>query len=184
MLTRVAPSTGVERKAASYITYEDQTMRYSPFVLILLASSATAILAQQTSPSSAVTYKPAEQTGTVPAPTCPPTFDFHPEVNGIYSIAGDIKAPKLKHYVPAQWSNEAKTRGAFNPFKPDPSAVSFVVDTQGVPQDVCILKPAGYGLDAEAAKAVWQYRYQPATKGDGTPVAVRVSIRVIFSPQP
>ncbi|MGA2650734.1 MAG: TonB family protein [Terracidiphilus sp.] len=159
-------------------------MRYSPFVLIVLASSATAMLAQQTSPASAVAYKPAEQTSTVPAPTCPPTFEFHPEVDGIYNVGGDIKAPKLKHYVPAQWSNEAKTRGAFNPFKPEPSAVSFVVDTQGLPQDVCILKPAGYGLDAEAAKAVWQYRFQPATKSDGTAVAVRVSIHVAFNAQP
>jgi len=163
---------------------EEQTMRTSPFVLILLASSATVMLAQQTSPASAVAYKPAEQTGTVPAPTCPPTFDFHPEVDGVYSIGGDIKMPKLKHSVAAQWSNEAKTRGAFNPFKPEPSAVSFVVDTQGIPQDVCILKPAGYGLDAEAAKAVWQYRFQPATKGDGTPVAVRVSIHVSFNAKP
>jgi TonB family protein len=159
-------------------------MRTSPFVLVLLASSAAAIMAQQTSPASTPAYKPAEQAGTVPAPTCPATFDFHPEVDGVYNIGGDIKAPKLKHYVAAKWSNEAKTRGAFNPFKPDPSAVSFVVDTQGVPQDVCILKPAGYGLDAEAAKAVWQYRFQPATKADGTPVAVRVSIHVAFSAAP
>ena len=159
-------------------------MRFPPFVLILLASSASAILAQQTSPASAVAYKPVEQTGTVPAPTCPSTFEFHPEVDGAYNIGGDVKAPKLKHYVTAQWSDEAKTRGAFNPFKPDPSAVSFVVDTQGLPQDVCILKAAGYGLDAEAAKAVWQYRFQPATKGDGTPVAVRVSIHVTFNAKP
>ena len=159
-------------------------MRNSPFILILLASSATAMLAQQTAPASAVAYKPAEQSGTVPAPTCPPTSDIHPEVDGVYSIGGEIKAPKLKHYVAAQWSNEAKTRGAFNAFRPNPSEVSFVVDMQGVPQDVCIMTPAGYGLDAEAAKAVWQYRFQPATKGDGTHVAVRVSVHVAFNPHP
>ena len=159
-------------------------MHTSPIVFLLLASSAATILAQQTPSVSTVVYKPAEQTGTVPVPACPSTFDFHPEVDGVYNIGGDIKAPKLKHYVAAQWSNEAKTRGAFNPFKPDPSAISLVVDTQGVPQDVCILKPAGYGLDVEAAKAVWQYRFQPATKGDGTHVAVRVSIHVAFNAQP
>ena len=160
-------------------------MKNSKWIFLLLATTATGILAQQpASPTSSVTYHPAQPNGASPAQACPSSFSFHPEVDGVYRIGGDIKAPKLKHYVPAQLSNEAKTRSAFNVFKPDPSTISFVVDTQGVPQEVCILKPVGYGLDVEAAEAVSQYRFQPATKNDGTPVAVRVSIQVAFNTKP
>jgi len=54
-----------------------------------------------------------------------------------------------------------------------------VVDKEGNPTDLCILKSAPYGLDAEAAKAVRQYRFQPGSK-DGVPVPVRIDIVIKF----
>jgi len=164
-------------------------MRHSKWICLLLAAmglsaAGNGVWAQEAAPAAAaVTYKPAQAAGSAAQP-CASRFEFHPELDGVYRIGGDIKAPKVKHIVAAKLSDEARTRGAFNPFKAEPSTVSYVVDAQGLPQDVCIMKPAGYGLDAEAAKAVWQYRFQPATKGDGTPVAVRVSMQVTFSTQP
>jgi hypothetical protein len=62
-------------------------------------------------------YKPSQPSGTVPVPAYPANFELRPEGDGIYKAGGDIKAPKLKHYVAAELSTEAKTRGAFNPFR-------------------------------------------------------------------
>jgi len=41
------------------------------------------------------------------------------------------------------------------------------------------MQSAGYGLDAEAAEAVQQYRFAPATK-EGKPVAARIHVQVDF----
>ena len=59
------------------------------------------------------------------------------------------------------------------------SVISFIVDTQGNPQDICVQSPAGFGMDEEAVKAAEKYRFQPATK-DGTPVAVRIKLEMNF----
>jgi TonB family protein len=149
-------------------------MRPAKLAPLFLALIPATTLAQQ----AAVTYKPAHPNDTSPPVACQASYPNQPQVDGIYRIEGDVKAPKLKHTVKAQLSQEARTRGAFTQFQAT-STLAFVVDAQGVPQDVCILKPAGYGLDEEAAKAVRQYRFDPAKK-DGAPVAVRVSMEVPF----
>jgi|SRR5579863_1623757 len=157
-------------------------MRHLSLALFLIALLATTAWAQQPSDSATpVTYKPAHPNDTAPVQPCASSFPYQPQVDGIYRIEGNVKAPKVKKTVKAELSTEARTRGAFNPFQAT-STVSFVVDPQGVPQDVCTLKPAGYGLDDQAAKAIRQYRFDPA-KRDGTPVAVRVSMEVPFKTQ-
>ncbi|MGH9607992.1 MAG: TonB family protein [Terracidiphilus sp.] len=57
--------------------------------------------------------------------------------------------------------------------------IVIVVDVNGVPQDACLSKSAGYGLDAQAANAARQYRFTPANK-DGKPVPKRIVVRVSF----
>ena len=151
-------------------------MRHSKSAMLTVALLVTSIYGQDAA-APAVAYKPAQAPG-APAQACPARFDFHPEKDGVYKPGGDVKAPKVKHSVPAELSAEAKTRGAFTPFTAV-SKVSFVVDVQGVPQDICIMRPAGFGLDEEAAKAVRQYRFEPAKKS-GAPVAARVAIEVGF----
>ena len=62
--------------------------------------------------------------------------------------------------------------------------VNVVVDKKGVPHDLCLQKSSGYGLDASAAAAVRQYRFDPAKK-DGGPVKSRVPVEVRFvTPSP
>jgi TonB family protein len=150
-------------------------MRHSKSAIVIMALIVSGIYAQDA--AGPVTYTP-RQAPDAPVQACPANFNFHPEKDGVYKVGGDVKAPKVKHTVPAELSNEAKTKGAFTQFTAV-SKVSFVVDAQGVPQDICVLRPAGYGLDEEAAKAVRQYRFDPARKG-GAPVAARVSIEVGF----
>jgi TonB family protein len=159
-------------------------MRHAKWAGVLMALITTGIWAQQAAAASdTATYKPPQSSINEPVKSCPASFDFHPEVDGVYSLTSDIKAPKLKHWVPAELSSEAKTRGAFNPFKAPPSTLSFIVDAQGATHEVCILNPAGYGLDDQAAKAVRQYRFSPAIK-NGAAVAVRVSMQVAFNLNP
>ena len=59
------------------------------------------------------------------------------------------------------------------------SLITLIVDAEGNPQNVCVKKPAGYGLDGQAVRAVEQYRSDPATR-DGSPVPVRISVEVNF----
>ena len=62
--------------------------------------------------------------------------------------------------------------------------VMAMVNRKGLPQNVCLRKSSGYGLDASAAKAVEQYRFDAAKK-DGKPVRMRVAVDVRFvSPKP
>jgi Gram-negative bacterial TonB protein C-terminal len=59
------------------------------------------------------------------------------------------------------------------------SIVEMTVDEAGMPQDICITKQAGFGLDKQAFVAVTKYRFQPATL-NGKPVAVRLAVEVKF----
>ena len=113
-------------------------------------------------------------------PLCPAHFHDSLRTN---SIAGpqdkDVTPPKVKTTVPAPITQDAvigagKTHiGNFN------LIVSVVVDTKGVPHDLCLQKSSGYGLDASAAAAVAQYRFDPAKQG-GDLVRDRVPVEVRF----
>jgi len=58
--------------------------------------------------------------------------------------------------------------------------IGFVVDTNGVPQDLWLLKSLGYGLDEAAEAALRTYAFAPAMK-DGKPVAVGLAVDVNFA---
>jgi len=57
--------------------------------------------------------------------------------------------------------------------------VSVIVDTQGNPQNVHVIRPLGMGLDQKAVEAVQHYKFKPAMY-QGHPVAVEVDILVDF----
>jgi TonB family protein len=57
--------------------------------------------------------------------------------------------------------------------------LSVVVDSEGRPQDIRVVKALGMGLDEEAIIAVRQWRFNPGRK-DGNPVNVRATIAVNF----
>jgi TonB family protein len=57
--------------------------------------------------------------------------------------------------------------------------VGLVVDTNGLPQDVHVVRGVSEGLDQKAVQAVKQYRFKPAMQG-GKPVAVHLNIEVNF----
>jgi bla regulator protein blaR1 len=92
----------------------------------------------------------------------------------IYHVGGDVTAPKLV-FAPdpeyTEMARRAKYQGA--------CVISTVVDAQGNPTLVQIVRQLGMGLDKKAVKAVKQYKFEPAMRF-GTPVAVAVNIEVNF----
>jgi TonB family protein len=58
--------------------------------------------------------------------------------------------------------------------------ISLVVDTQGLPRDLQVMKPLGQGLDQAALNAVSRYRFKPAHDATGAPVAVHLNVSVVF----
>jgi TonB family protein len=55
----------------------------------------------------------------------------------------------------------------------------LIVDAEGNPRDIRVLRGLGFGLDAKAIDAVRQWRFAPAKK-DGKPVNVQVNVEVAF----
>jgi periplasmic protein TonB len=92
----------------------------------------------------------------------------------IYHIGGDVSAPQLIFSVDPQYSEEAK-RAKYQGV----CVVSLIVDAQGNPQRVQVIRHLGKGLDQKAVEAVKQYRFKPAMLHD-EPVAVKVNIEVNF----
>ncbi|HXE15331.1 MAG TPA: energy transducer TonB, partial [Bryobacteraceae bacterium] len=57
--------------------------------------------------------------------------------------------------------------------------LSLVIDADGQPQDIRVLRSLDPGLDQKAIEAVRQWSFEPATK-DGEPVAVQATIEIHF----
>jgi protein TonB len=54
------------------------------------------------------------------------------------------------------------------------------IGVDGIARNIRVTKPLGRGLDGKAVECVRKYRYVPAFKEDGTPIAVRENIAIEF----
>ncbi len=93
---------------------------------------------------------------------------------GVMSVGGGVSAPQVIHSVQPQFTADAR-RENFQGVV----AVQLIVDSQGLPQDVRVVRHLGMGLDEEAIAAVKQYKFRPATY-EGHSVAVQMVIDVDF----
>ena len=57
--------------------------------------------------------------------------------------------------------------------------MQVVINENGVPQDIRVIRPLGMGLDQKAIEAVQKWRFKPGLK-DGQPVPVAAVIEVNF----
>jgi len=57
--------------------------------------------------------------------------------------------------------------------------LSLVVNDEGIPEDITIIRPLGYGLDEKALSCVKNWRFKPAEK-NGQPFAMKIAIEVDF----
>jgi TonB family protein len=94
---------------------------------------------------------------------------------GYYQVGNGISAPVLLHTVEAEFSDEAR-RANYQGF----CIVQMIVDTQGNPQNVRVIRPLGMGLDEKAVEAAGQYRFKPAMMYGKTPVPVMITVEVNF----
>ena len=92
----------------------------------------------------------------------------------IYHVGGDVSAPKLIFAADPEFSEEAK-RAKYQGV----CVSAAIVDAQGNPQRVQVVRHLGKGLDQKAVEAVKQYKFEPAMRR-GEPVAVEVNIEVNF----
>jgi len=94
---------------------------------------------------------------------------------GVMSIGGGVSAPVLIHRVDPEFSDQARTarfQGVV--------AVQLVVDRQGNPADIRVIRHLGMGLDEKAIDAVRQYKFRPAMF-QGHSVAVQMVVNVAFN---
>ena len=94
---------------------------------------------------------------------------------GLYRIGGGVSAPVPIFQPEAEFSDEAR-RAKYQGV----CIVSLIVDAQGNPQNVHVVRPLGMGLDEKALEAVRKYKFKPALKDGRTPVPVMISVEVNF----
>jgi TonB family protein len=91
-----------------------------------------------------------------------------------YSVVDGITAPVATYRVQPEYSEQArraKWSGAVS--------ISIIVDTQGRPTNLRVIKALGMGLDEMALEAVQKWKFKPGIK-DGKPVPVQAMIEVDF----
>jgi TonB family protein len=100
--------------------------------------------------------------GKLPAPASP------------VGIGGNVSPPGVDTKVQPRYTEEARHARLAG------TVILFVVvDENGVPRELKVLRPLGLGLDETAIEAVRQWKFQPGMK-DGKAVAVQATIEVNF----
>jgi TonB family protein len=92
----------------------------------------------------------------------------------VYTPGGDVKSPKVIHYVEPAFTDTSK-----GPFVDGVVKLKTTVTPEGLPIDIEVVKGLNEQEDRNAVDAVKQWRFSPGTKG-GEPVHVRVSIEIAF----
>jgi TonB family protein len=94
---------------------------------------------------------------------------------GVYQVGGGISKPLLIHEEEAEFSDEAR-RAKYQGV----CLISVIVDAQGNPQNIHVIRTLGMGLDEKAIEAVRKYKFKPALKDGKTPVPVIITVEVDF----
>jgi TonB family protein len=109
--------------------------------------------------------------------TLHPSGDSKPQQplpDGVYRIGRDVKAPHPTYNPEPEFSEQARQVGYEGV-----CVLKLIVDAEGMPQNIKVVRPVGMGLDEKAIAAVRQWRFSPALK-DGEPVAVQIDVEVNF----
>jgi protein TonB len=92
----------------------------------------------------------------------------------VYEAGGEVKPPKLIHYVEPAFSAKSKEAYVEGIVK-----ISTVVTTAGSPTKLQVLKGLNAEEDRTAMEAVQQWRFEPGTR-KGQAVNVRVTVEISF----
>jgi TonB family protein len=94
--------------------------------------------------------------------------------NKVYEPGGDVRPPKLVHYVEPAFSPSSKEAFVEGTVK-----ISTVVTREGQATELKVTSGLNSEEDRTATEAVKQWRFQPGTKS-GQPVNVHVTVEVTF----
>ena len=94
---------------------------------------------------------------------------------GVYAVGGRISAPVPIFQPEAEFSDEAR-RAKYQGV----CIIALIVDAQGNPQNVHVIRTLGMGLDEKAMEAVRKYKFKPAMKDGKTPVPTMITVEVDF----
>ena len=93
---------------------------------------------------------------------------------GVMSVGGGVSAPVVIRSVEPEFTAEARSANFQGSV-----TIQLIVDSQGNPQNVHVVRHLGMGLDEKAIEAVRQYKFKPAMY-EGHPVAVQLVVEVTF----
>jgi TonB family protein len=93
---------------------------------------------------------------------------------GLMSVGGGVSAPVVVHSVDPEFSETARSANYQGTV-----SIQLIVDSQGNPQNVHVVRHLGMGLDEKAIQAVQQYKFRPAMY-QGHAVSVQMIIDVDF----
>ena len=108
----------------------------------------------------------------LPLPTA--ENDANPGSEGVYRSGPGVTQPSLISPVEPEYSDEAR-QASHNGIV----LLSFVIDENGTPRDIKILRATGFGLDEKAIEAVSEWRFRPGLH-EGNPVRVKAQAEVVF----
>ena len=97
-----------------------------------------------------------------------------PDDDQVYEPGGDVKAPKLVHYVEPEFSPSAKEAYVEGTVR-----LSTVVTTAGKPTDCRVLHGLSADEDRTAMDALKKWTFAPGTKS-GKQVNVRITVEIDF----
>jgi len=137
-------------------------MPISRWACVILFCATLPAVGQQSSTPTPEVSATSVQPDAVPAP------------DKIMHIGGKVQKPVVVSMVEPEFSEKAKHAKYSGHV-----LVYLLVDKDGNPTHVRVLKSAGMGLDEKAVEAVRQYKFKPATFM-GQPVTVDLYVDVNF----
>jgi TonB family protein len=138
-------------------------MRCIRWAIILLALAPIPCSAQRTTSHDAESDLPAA------VPSNPTTVP-----DPVYHIAGNIQKPVVVQLANPQYSEQARQAKFSGSVE-----VYCILEKNGTPSHVRVVKGVGMGLDEKAVEAVSQYKFRPAML-HGQPIRVDLYIQVDF----
>ena len=91
-----------------------------------------------------------------------------------HHIGGDVSAPQIVSKIEPEYSEEARKAKYSGSV-----LLSIIVDENGLPRHIRVMRPLGLGLNEKAVEAVSKWRFLQGRKG-GVPVATQAQVEVNF----
>ena len=89
-------------------------------------------------------------------------------------VPGVVTPPRLLNAPEPEYTEQARESNAQGT-----CALELIVEEDGLPSHIRVVKSIGTGLDEKAIAAVQKWKFEPALK-DGHPVKVRITVEVQF----